>query len=275
MFLVSVPQPISAFGILRPPTVLDKSTPVAPETTGMLIKSVIRLGIVLAITLSALVNTVSKPLGQAQRQIPAQKGSGGVYRVTAHGKPAGMEHFETVTSGDQVTLTSSDVIGSGEAEQKINSSLEVHRGKPFQYIVETGSGLATQKYTLTFGEGGAKAKIESTGRTAERAIKLRDDVVILDKDVWCQYRLLFSKYDMAKKGVQSFQVFTPVPALRAYTVEVEVDQPATFGSGSERFPVNKFYVRLAEGVGLIALVSLDGTPVEFELPTQDTKIVLQ
>lgn len=241
----------------------------------MLRKSLTRLGTVLAVTLLALVNTVGEPISQAQRQIPTQEGSGGVYRITAHGKQTGMEHFETVTAGDQTTLTSSDVIGSGDGQQKTNSSLEVHQGKPVQYIVETGSGLASQKYTLTFGDGGVKAKIESTGRTAERAIKLRDDVVVLDKDVWCQYRLLFSKYDMTRKGVQSFQVFTPVPALRAYTVEVEVDTPATFGSGSERFAVNKFYVRLAEGVGLIALVSLDGTPVDIELPTQDTKIVLQ
>ncbi|HUK90478.1 MAG TPA: hypothetical protein VLZ81_08770 [Blastocatellia bacterium] len=225
--------------------------------------------------LGLLANTAGGPFHQSPTSAPSQKGSGGAYRITAHGKQIGAEHFQAVTSGDQMTLTSSAQVTVGDVQQKIESGLDLDKGNAVHYSVETGAGATARKYTLTFDAGVAKAKIESTGHTAERTIKVPSGVVVLDKDVWRQYGVLFAKYDMQKKGVQTFAALTPVPALREYRVEVEFDKPATFESSAGKITVNRFFVRLAEGLGLVALVSLDNTPVEMELPTQDIKITLQ
>jgi hypothetical protein len=239
------------------------------------INSLMKLMMVPYIALSVLVGMTGPPLTAAQTKVPAQRGSGGTYRITAHGKQIGFEHFQTVSEVEQTTLTSDSKITVGEGQQRITSSLDLQQGNPVHYTVETGSGPGSRKYTLTFDAGDVKVKVESTGRTAERAIKIPAGAVVLDKDVWSHYRALFAKYDMTKKGLQSFQAFTPVPALRTYKVDVELDKATTFGSGSEKFVVNRFFVRLADGLGLIALVSSDGTPVDIEVPTQDIKITLE
>ena len=236
-----------------------------------------------------LLATIAVTVGAAQTKapVPTQKGSGGTYRITVHGKAVGAEHFEMVTSGDETTLTTESRLTVGDSEEIVNSSLELEKGSPVHYTVESGSSMVPRKYTLTFDAGVIKAKVESTGKTAERTVKVPSGIVVLDKDVWSQYRVLFGKYDMNKKGLQSFQAFTPVPALRAYGVDVELDKPTSFRSGAEiltrksptnmesqEFIVNRFFVRLADGLGLTAMVSADGTPVEIELPTQDVKITL-
>ena len=241
-------------------------------------KSIIRL-------LPMLFSVIGLATGSGARTVPCYWRAGrapsqtasGTYKIFVHKKELGVEHFQ-LSSSDRTSALSSDgqVVTDGIGI-RIKSSLTVGPTGPVHYSVETGTGPAVRKYLIDFSGADAKATVESAGHSTERNIRLQKGfpVVLLDKGVWSQYRFLFMKYDMAEKGIQTFQAFVPVPALKYLKAEVEFDKPVNYGSAKEKIPANRFFVRLGDALGLIAIVAPDGWPLSIEVPTKGIHVTLE
>ena len=52
--------------------------------------------------------------------------------------------------------------------------------------------------------------------------------MLLDKNVWHHYGLLINRYDINKRGAQSFPAITPQAGLRQYIAEVEYKDKTYF-----------------------------------------------
>jgi hypothetical protein len=213
----------------------------------------------------------------SQSVATASQASSGTYKIFDHNKEIGFEHFELSTSGGKFVLSSDGQTKPEGVPVQIKSSLTLGQNGPVHYSVETGTGSGLRKYLIDFDAGQAKAMVESGGHSTERDVKLQNDfqVVLLDKDVWSQYRFLFAKYDMAQKGIQTFQAFVPVPALKYLKAEVEFDKPLSYDLGKEKISANRFFVRLGDALGLIAIVAPDGSPLSIEVPTKEIKVTLE
>jgi hypothetical protein len=195
----------------------------------------------------------------------------GSYQILVEDEPAGVERFEQTADGQRLVIKSvAEVTGGGQKEQ-ITATTELIGSRPVRYEVETIAGGRSQKYSLQFEAGVARAVIEAYGRRSERDIVVDRDVVILDKNIWHHYALLISRYDLKRRGAQLFPVITPQSGLRGYLAEVEFKGNTTF----RKVRANRFVVLLGEGYEAEVIADGSNRLLSIEVSALDTKAVLQ
>jgi hypothetical protein len=197
------------------------------------------------------------------------------FKILIDGKPAGWERVEETAQADGTLYKSSGELTTGTTSQKLLTTTEIKNGKPVRYTVEVTTGDRAQKLTVSFERGSARAIIESSTNKTERATRVDGDVILLDKNVWHQYRLLLSRYDLAARGKQRFNVFIPQAGLRQFSAEVELKDQTSINVRGEKRRANRFIVSLADGYDITVAADEAGTPLSIEVPSQDTKVVIE
>jgi hypothetical protein len=176
---------------------------------------------------------------------------------------------------DRVHATSTSEINTGGQTRRISTATEVVNGRAAKYSVEVVEGTTSRKWAVTFERGMARVHLEIRGRASDRAVRLENDVILLDRDVWHHYRFLLSRYRMDRQGHQAFRVLSPQAALRVMSADVEFDGVTNFGSGSNKRRANKFLIVLAGGFEVKAIADEKGVPLSIEIPSADQKVLLE
>ena len=81
--------------------------------------------------------------------------------------------------------------------------------EPLSYKVLQEAGDNRMKASIHFRPESSQAVYETGQETDSREIKLSEDVMILDDNVFHHYVLLARRYDYLKAGVQEFSAFVP------------------------------------------------------------------
>jgi hypothetical protein len=227
------------------------------------------------IAVGLILACVSIPARPPQTPASAAVGPAGTYKLKIGGKSVGWERFEISKQNDVYNLTSTGQLTAEGVAQAISTTAEIRGNRPAHYSIDVKSGARPRKYTIDFSAGHANAAIEYAGKVGRRAVTVHDDTVLLDRNVWYQYMFLFSRYDMANKGVQSFNVFIAHPTLREYTALVEFQEATTVKRHGQKILANRFGVELGGGFQLLATADQSGLPLEIEIPAQDETISLE
>lgn len=210
-------------------------------------------------------------LAQTQPGMPMA----GSYTILVDGKPAGVERFEQAATAQNLIIKSTTEITSGGQAEKLTVMTELRGSKPVRYEVESSGGGRNQKYTLLFEAGAANVVIEAYGRRSERIIEVSEDVVLLDKNVWHHYGLLINRYNLNKRGAQSFPAITPQAGLRQYVAEVEYKDKTTFNAGGQKLRANRFIVLQGDGYEAEVIADESNRVLSIEVSALETKAVLQ
>ena len=199
----------------------------------------------------------------------------GSYRILVEGKQAGVEHFERSTVGQSLIVKNSTEITVNGLTQKLTAMTELYASRLTRYELETTTGEHTQKYSLRFEQGVARVVIEAYGKQTERAVEVSDYVLLLDKNVWHHYGLLIGRYDMKRRGAQSFPVMTPQSGLRQYVAEVEYKEKTTFNAEGQKLKAHRFTLVVGEGYEVEVVADETNRPLSIEVFAFDAKAVLQ
>lgn len=210
-------------------------------------------------------------LARAQGSEPVK----GSYTILVDGKPAGVERFEQVATAQSMIVKSTTEISSGGQTEKIIATTELKGSRPVRYEMESSGGAGARKYSLSFEAGVANIVIEAYGRRSERIIEVREDVVLLDKNVWHHYGLLISRYDLSKRGAQTFPAITPQAGLRQYVAEVEYKDKTTFNAGGQKLRANRFIVLQGDGYEAEVIADESNRVLSIEVSALETKAILQ
>lgn len=232
-------------------------------------KLVLNLGL-----LAALVLAIRPVNAAAQAPAAAVAGTPHTYKVKLGKKDAGWERFQITSQGSATQAQSTGEFETGGVKYTIETSAEVNNGLPAHYSITVKTGPAPRKYTVDFKDGKAVCKIEAGNRSTTRKTSVHSDAVLLDRNVWYQYQLLISRYDMSKAGVQNFHAFAAHPALLEYPVEVEFQGEKKYKYHGDKIDARVFGVQLGVGFQLLITVDPSGVPLEIEIPAQDEKITL-
>ena len=98
---------------------------------------------------------------------------------------------------------------------------------------------------------------------------------MLDNDVWAQYQVLLSRYDMTKKGVQNLTIFVPGGGLRVYNAQIEYEGAVPYNLRGQKVTGNKFVVMLADAYEVDIVADPAGVPLKVERYFDNKKAVLQ
>ena len=192
-----------------------------------------------------------------------------------NGKPAGVERFEQVATAQSLIVKSTTEIMTGGQTEKTTATIELKGSRPVRYEMEIAGGGTTRKYSLQFEAGVATIVIEAYGRRSERTIEVSEDVVLLDKNVWRHYGLLIGRYDLKRRGAQSFPAITPQAGLRQYVAEVEYKDKTTFSAGGQKLKANRFVVLLGDGYEAEVIADESNRVLSIEVSALETKAILQ
>jgi hypothetical protein len=224
----------------------------------------------LAITLLSL--TISYSAGSE----PNRFGESLSYKVYVDDKPIGSERVETVpVTGGMKIKSTTDLVSAGVSRRLVTET-EIHNSNPARYSLEITEGAQTRRYFVEFAGAEARVKIESGARSSERKVRVHDGVVLLDKDVWHQYRYLIEKYDQTAKGVQRCYVFSPQASMREFWADVEMKGATNYELKGAKRKANRFDVSIAGGTEVKVVVdSSNNSILSIEIPSLDTKVRLE
>ena len=199
----------------------------------------------------------------------------GTYKILVDDAQVGTERYEvTKTPAGYAVRSTTDFTADGVA-RKIVTTSEIANRRLSRYLVETTTRGRTQKYTVDFTGGRAKAVIESGGRQTERVVGVSEDILPLDRNVWHHYGLLLASYDLQARGKQQFRVFIPQAGLREFTAEVELKGKTSVKIGEEKKPGYRFVIDLADGFEVVAFTDEYKNMLLLEVPAQKTKVIAE
>lgn len=230
-------------------------------------KYFIRITLVLALWLS-----VAAQLSLCQ-SAPVNKSAS--YKILIDGQPAGWERVEESHQTDGLVLKSSSEVTTGGQVQKLLTTTEFKNKRPVRYTVEITTDGRTQKYTINFERGRASVVIEYAGKSTERAARVDSEAVLLDKNVWHQYQMLLSKYDLVARGKQQFRVFIPQTGFRQFFAEVQLKEQTSINVRGEKKRANRFIINIADSFDILVIANESGVPLSIEVPSEDTKVIME
>jgi hypothetical protein len=145
-------------------------------------------------------------------------------------------------------------------------------GIPVSYSYWYTSGNTGDSYDVTVKEGQITRVLNRGGRSSEVTVPLQPDMVFVDSNVYHQYGFLVRKYDMKKKGRQTFADFIPVigndiPVAVTYMGE---DKLETKGGS---LAIRNFRVEFVGIWGATLSVDKEGRLVRLVIPKQELEVL--
>ena len=138
----------------------------------------------------------------------------GSFKIFFGGELIGEERFQIVAEATnykawaEINLTLER--GKDKVTFNIKPALQFTRFfEPLSYNVLQEAGGNRMKASIQFRPESSQAVYETGHETDSREIKLNEDVMILDDNVFHHYILLAKRYDYLKGGVQEFSAFVP------------------------------------------------------------------
>lgn len=201
------------------------------------------------------------------------------YSILIKGSLSGSEKVTETTEKDGTLLATSDheiLISDGIEVKRMTfvTTMRMTKGKldPIHYSYKYTSGESLDSYEVNFGDGQIRRVLNRGGHSNEVTVPLQPGVVILDFNVYHQYDYLVRRYDLKKRGKQSFPNFIPligseVPLSLTYLGDSKLEYPG----GS--LPVRNFKIEYLDiWTGTFA-TDTAGRLVRLLAPGQDLEVV--
>jgi hypothetical protein len=143
---------------------------------------------------------------------------------------------------------------------------------PLQYSYRYTSGNSRDSYDVSIKDGMATCIVTRSGRKTETTKAFTSDEIILDFNVYHQYKFLVRKYDFKTGGQQAFADYIPLIGDKI-SVVLEYLGNGSLESAKGGVPVKNFKVSFP-GIGSGSL-SMDenGRLVRLLMPAQDLEVV--
>ena len=225
------------------------------------------------ILIAAALSAVQERTGSQQAQNAPL--SSGTYKVSGANKLNGTEEFKITQTADRATIETSGELNEAHSSRSTRTRLELEKGRLSRYWASATTGPAQRNYTIDFWADSARVKIEAGPDKSDRTLQVPSDAILLDNDVWAQYKLLLARYDMAKKGVQNFTIFVPGGGLRVYNAQVEFEGAVLYDLHGRKVAASNFVVMLADAYEVDIVADQTGLPLRVERYFDNKKAVLQ
>jgi hypothetical protein len=199
----------------------------------------------------------------------------GTYKVSGASRLSGREEFKITRVPDWSTIETVGELNEGHGSRMTKTRLELQKGKLSRYSSSVTIGTTQRDCTIEFGPDSARVKIQSGAEKTERTVEVSADAILLDNDIWAQYQLLLSRYDMAKKGVQNFTIFVPAGGLRVYNAQAEFEGTLLYRLHGQQVMANSFVIMLADAYEVDIVADGTGVPLKAERYFDNKKAVLQ
>jgi hypothetical protein len=159
------------------------------------------------------------------------------YAIFLKGSPAGTEKITETTQKDGSLLAVSEheiLISDGLETKRMAFTTTMHLAKgnlaPLHYSYKYTSGDSRDAYEINVKDGQITRILNRGGHISEVSAPLQPGVVILDFSVYHQYDYLSRKYDLKKRGRQSFHNFIPligseIPLALTYLGDSKLEYP--------------------------------------------------
>jgi hypothetical protein len=169
------------------------------------------LSVVAATTHLSTTRTGARTGFFADKKIGTLAPDKGKFKILVNGQAMGKEEFEIGSSGGGWLAHGSSEITTPQGVTKVTGTLTAHpNGSPEHYDWST-QGVKKASAAISFNNDVATAELHVDGaRPYTQQFTFNSPmIVVLDDNMYHQYQILASFYDMDKKGVQNFTVLVP------------------------------------------------------------------
>jgi len=197
---------------------------------------------------------------QAQQSTP----SSGTYVTYVDGQAVGTDSYTLTTNADGSVQAQAEVTLGPTKFKAITKTVQ---NKPVSFTKESEG---TQQLLVEIGNGTVKTK--SQGQTV--AELKGQPTVLLENGAWHQFLLLFSQYDPARTGPQSFNALVPSQGI-LFTLSLERIDSSSVEIGGRQVVTEHFRAGTSLGLGFEMWTDGSQVPLLIIIPAQRVRVVLK